>query len=83
MRFLAKLFVGVLGCESAIDVGAANASANSLRTIAPTTEWIVLLARGVLFEAMVLGRLGEGAALFLDEACQESCAVLLNEQSFV
>lgn len=43
MRFLAKLFVGVLGCESAIDVGAANASANSLRTIAPMVELIVLL----------------------------------------
>jgi hypothetical protein len=44
MRFLAKLFVGVLGCGSAIDVGAANASPNSLRTIAPMVELIVLLA---------------------------------------
>ena len=33
MTFLAMLFAGVLGYESAIDVGTANASPNSVRTI--------------------------------------------------
>ena len=47
MTFLAKLFVGVLGCGSAIDV-----CAHAM------VELIVLLTRSFLFGAMVLGPLG-------------------------